>query len=121
LAGLGEIIGKVQQITAYLLLGSLVNVPDGWRRSIVKRVGESNYSSNEMGLERFMLDIMRFAVESDGVLDTRILEIVLEDVLDDIETEEAEQWVGLARKLERRGELISSLYAVASLMSGTFL
>jgi hypothetical protein len=120
LAGLGEVIGRVQQITAYLLLGSLVNVSDGWRRSIVKRVGESNYSGNETGLERFVLDTIRVAVESDSILDTRILQIVLEDVLDEIETEEAEDWIGLARKLERRGKSISSSCVAPSLMLGTF-
>lgn len=105
LAGLGEVIGKVQQITTYLLLGSLARISDGWRSNFVKRVGEGNYGSSGTEFERFIEDVMRITVESDGVLDTRVLKIILEDILDDLETEEAEEWVGLARKLERRGRL----------------
>lgn len=105
LAGLGEVIARVNQVTAYLLLGSLGRVADGWRERVVKRVVEGKYGANDgrTNLEQLVVDVIRVAVESDSVLDTRVLKTVLEDVLEDLEVEEAEEWIGLARKLEKSG------------------
>lgn len=104
LAELGDLIAKAQQATAYLLLGSLAIVQDDWRRSVLKTVGEGKYASGKgAALGGFVEDVIRIAMESDSLRDTRVLKVVLEDVLEDLQTEEAEEWVGLAKKLEKSG------------------
>jgi len=100
---LGNLIGRVQQITAYLILGSLQDAQDGWRRGVMKRVGAVNHYSNGTQLEDFVVGVLDAAAESDEILDTRVLGAVLGATLEDIGKEEAEQWVGFAWKLERTG------------------
>jgi len=100
---LGDLISRVQQITAYLILGSLQDAQDGWRRGVMRRVGAVNHISNGTQLEDFVVKVLDTAVESDEILDTRVLRAVLGAVMEDIGKEEAEQWVGFAWKLERTG------------------
>ena len=100
---LGNLIGRVQQITAHLILGSLQDAQDGWRRGVMKRVGAVNHHSNGTQLEDFVVGVLDAAAESDEILDTRVLGAVLGAILEDIGKEEAEQWVGFAWKLERTG------------------
>ena len=100
---LGNLIGRVQQITAYLILGSLQDAQDGWRRGVMKRVGAVNHHSDGTQLEDFVVGVLDAAAESDEILDTRVLGAVLGATLEDIGKEEAEQWVGFAWKLERTG------------------
>lgn len=103
LTELGDLVSRVQQITAYLILGSLQVAQDGWRRSVMKRVGAVNHISNGTQLEDFVVEVLDTAAGSDEILDTRVLEAVLRAILEDIGKEEAEQWVGLAWKLEKTG------------------
>ncbi|KAF9447824.1 hypothetical protein P691DRAFT_670660 [Macrolepiota fuliginosa MF-IS2] len=116
LASLGELIAKVHQVTTYLLLGSLARAAEGWRRGVVKRIGDRQYGGGSGGssLEGFMEDVMRVAVESDDVLNTQVLKIILEDILEDVEAEEAEEWVGLARKLESAPQTSMTIIAAVT-------
>lgn len=113
LSGLGEVIVRIQQMTAYLFLGSLASAQDGWRRGLIKRVGEAKYGSGESQLEDFVSRVIGTAIESDSILDTRVLKAVLEDVLEDVEQEEAGEWMGLARKLERNAPQTSMIIVSA--------
>ncbi|KAJ3574319.1 hypothetical protein NP233_g1845 [Leucocoprinus birnbaumii] len=101
LAGLGDLIIRVQQVTAYLFLGSLAGAQEGWRRGVIKSVGENRLDAGRTQLENFLGAVIKVAIESDSLLDTRLLKAVLEDVLEDLEQEEADEWMGLARKLEK--------------------
>jgi hypothetical protein len=104
LTSLGEIIVKAQQITAYLFLGSFVGIQDGWRLDLVRRMIEGKYGHGKMTLEEFVEDTIRVATKSDSILDIRVLRVVLENILDELEVQEAEEWIGLARRLERNGK-----------------
>lgn len=99
LAGVGELLGRVDQITAYLLLSSN---DEQWR---IKALNAflSGMKEELVGLSAFLIDVICYAKEGDGVRDTRVLSIVLDRILDDIDVEEADIWIQLARKLERLG------------------
>ncbi|KXN85569.1 E3 ubiquitin-protein ligase listerin [Leucoagaricus sp. SymC.cos] len=117
LGDLGEVITRIQHVTIYLFLGSLSDAQDDWRRAIIKRVGEGKSGQSGTQLENFVENVVRVAIESDSVLDTRVLKVVLEEILDDLEQEEAEEWLRLAKKLERSAPQTSM--TIISAITGT--
>jgi hypothetical protein len=99
LAGVGEVFGRVDQMTAYLLLSSN---DEQWRIKVLDAF--LNGTKELVGLSAFLMDVICYAKEDDGVRDTRVLSVVLDRILDDIDVEEADMWIQLARKMERLGE-----------------
>jgi len=99
LAGVGEVFGRVDQMTAYLLLSSN---DEQWR---IKALDAflNGIKEELVGLSAFLMDVICCAKEGDGVRDTRVLSVVLDRILDDIDVEEADMWIQLARNLERLG------------------
>lgn len=99
LAGVGEVFGRVDQMAAYLLLSCN---DEQWR---IKALDAFLNGMKEelVGLSAFLMDVISYAKEGDGVRDTRVLSIVLDRILDDIDVEEADMWIQLARNLERLG------------------
>ncbi|TFK41660.1 hypothetical protein BDQ12DRAFT_678315 [Crucibulum laeve] len=95
---LTSMILKIRQITTYLLLSSQ---DENWCQHALSAITDQKYSLPLNPLAQFLVDMINKARESDTVRDARVLGIILEHVLDDIEKPEGELWVMFARKLER--------------------
>lgn len=115
LAGVGEAFGRVDQMTAYLLLSSN---DEQWR---IKTLNAflSGMKEELVGLSAFLMDVISYAKEGDGVRDTRVLSVVLDRILGDIDVEEADMWIQLARKLERLAPQTAMTIAAAIAATGT--
>lgn len=97
---LGDIITKVQQVVTYLLTSS---GDDGWRVSALNAV-MNDKSAEELGaLPRFLVDTVKRSQRQDALRESRILRYVLQHILDEADKAEADLWITLARKIERKG------------------
>ncbi|PFH48098.1 hypothetical protein AMATHDRAFT_66268, partial [Amanita thiersii Skay4041] len=92
---LDDLVTKATQIVTLLLTS---NIEDIWRsRSLDALLGSSSLGS----LSQFLVDAIANAAETDSSRDTRILKLVLQHIMDDVDKHEAERWVALIRKYER--------------------
>jgi hypothetical protein len=96
---LQDVIIKVQQLTAYLLTTSVAD--DSWRVDVVMSLLNGKRSSSSGGLSTFTIGLIEQVQKEDDNLHARILYTVLQHVLRDASREEADQWLSLARRLER--------------------
>ena len=96
---LQDVIIKVQQLTAYLLTTSVAD--DSWRMEVVTSLLNGKRSSSSGGLSTFTIGLIEQVQKEDDSLHARILYTVLQHVLRDASREEADQWLSLARRLER--------------------
>jgi hypothetical protein len=94
------LISKAQQVTTYLLTSS---TDEGWRSRVVSAIMEDKEISSSDGVAGFLADLIRQAARMDNIRESRILRHVLRHVLDKVESDEAERWMLLARRLERKG------------------
>jgi E3 ubiquitin-protein ligase listerin len=95
---LQDIVVKAQQLTAYLL--TVAATDDSWHVDAVTSLLSGKRSSLD-DLAAFIVDLIRHAQDEDDSLQTRILYTVLQHVLRDASGEETDQWLLLARRLER--------------------
>ncbi|KAI9452266.1 hypothetical protein F5148DRAFT_1331820 [Russula earlei] len=106
---LQDLIVKIQQLTAYLL--TRAGEDDGWHVHAVTSLLSGRRSNLLGGLAAFTVDLIEHAQDEDDSLHCRILYTILQHVLRDTAREEADQWLLLARRLER-GSLEISLAIV---------
>ncbi|TFK22367.1 hypothetical protein FA15DRAFT_681687 [Coprinopsis marcescibilis] len=113
MAGLGEVIGKIDQMVTYLLLSG---EGEDWRKFVVESLlAEKESVRCEMNaLSHFVVGVVGVAKRSEGTRDVRVLRAVLEHVLEDAGVEDADSWVQVGRKLERTAPETSMaiIYAV---------
>jgi hypothetical protein len=95
---------KVQQLTAYLL--TTASSDDSWHVDAVTSLLNGKRNSSLGDLAAFTVDLIEQAEEEDDSLHARILSILLQHVLRDASREEADQWLLLARRLERNCKCI---------------
>jgi E3 ubiquitin-protein ligase listerin len=98
---LRDITVKAQQLTAYLLTAAVAD--DNWQVNVVTSLLSGKRSSLD-DLAAFTVDLVWRAQHEDDCLQARILYTVLQHVLRDASREETDQWLLLARKLERNCE-----------------
>ncbi|KAG6901384.1 hypothetical protein C0995_012648 [Termitomyces sp. Mi166 len=97
-AGLEMLVGRVEQVVTYVLTTAS---EEGWRGAALDAVlGEEKDNHKSGPLTPFLVRTIRQARGEDCVRDTRILRSVLQHVFYDVEREEADRWVGFARKIE---------------------
>ncbi len=96
---LQDITAKAQQLTAYLLMTTAVD--DNWRVDAVTSLLNGMRSNSLDGLASFTVDLIEHAQDEDDSLYARIVHAILRHVLRDATRDEAEQWMFLARKLEK--------------------
>lgn len=99
-AGLFTIISKVEQVTTYVLTSS---ADDGWR-SIALNAALTNKAHNLGTLSKFLLNVIDEARTLDRTRDSRILRNILQHIFHDVEKDEADLWMLLARKIETKGK-----------------
>ncbi|KAF9258177.1 hypothetical protein L218DRAFT_964691 [Marasmius fiardii PR-910] len=92
---LGELVPKVHQITTYLLFTS----GDETKRALEVLTGKSNVQTT--GLVKFIVNVIKISQATETIREFRVLCRVLQHVFDDVERDEAEQWVAFARSIER--------------------
>lgn len=107
---LQEVVGRVKQITVYLLNflnSSGVNGTD--RCGVVERflhatVGREASKDGLNDPQLFLFDILWHSKRKDTIRDTRIMKTILESLLGDgVGETEADLWVQLARRFEKTG------------------
>jgi E3 ubiquitin-protein ligase listerin len=98
---LQDVVIKAQQLTTYLLTTAVAD--ENWRVDVVTSLLNGK-RSNSGDLSAFTTDLIQRAQKEDDSLHSRILYTVLRHVLRDSLREEADQWLFLARRLERNCE-----------------
>ncbi|KAG6818998.1 hypothetical protein H0H93_016518, partial [Arthromyces matolae] len=95
-ANLDALIMKIQQVTTYLL----TSYEEEWREVALSTALAIQKSHHPGPLASFLADTIHRAQTSDNARDTRILHNILQHAFHDIDKNEAEQWMLLARKIE---------------------
>ncbi|KAA1476143.1 hypothetical protein DENSPDRAFT_874439 [Dentipellis sp. KUC8613] len=101
---LHDVIAKVEQLTAYLVV---VPSEGNWHANVVKTaLGElKNGPKDETAV--FLNSLIKDAQKEDGYLHSQIVFRVLQHVLGDATREEGDQWMLLVRKLEKSAPQLS--------------
>ncbi|KAF8500410.1 hypothetical protein F5888DRAFT_1682008 [Russula emetica] len=102
---LQDVLIKVQQLTSYLL--TTASADDGWHVDVVKSLLNGKRNTSLGDLAAFSLDLIQWAQDEDDSLHARILYTILQHPLRDASREEADEWLLLARRLERNSPEIS--------------
>ncbi|KAH9988778.1 hypothetical protein BJV74DRAFT_459602 [Russula compacta] len=102
---LQDVMIKVQQLTAYLLTTAVAD--DSWHVDAVASLLNGNRNRSLGSLAAFTVDLIEHAQEEDDSMHARILYTVLQHALRDASREEADQWLLLARKLEKNSPEIA--------------
>jgi hypothetical protein len=97
---LRDIIAMVHQMSTYLLTSTMDN---GLHLKIIMSVSEDRADSSLGGLGGFLFDLVTNSKRLDLVRESRILRRVLQPLLANASIDEADQWMVLARKLEKTG------------------
>ena len=96
---LQDITAKAQQLTAYLLMTAAAD--DTWRVNAITSLLNGRRTDSLDGLASFTVELIEHAQNEDDSLHARIVHAVLQNVLRDATRDEADQWMLLARKLEK--------------------
>ena len=96
---LQDVLIKVQQLTAYLL--TTAGADDGWHVDVVKSLLNGKRNTSLGDLAGLTLDLFQWAQDEDDSLHARILYTILQHALRDASKGEADEWLLLARRLER--------------------
>ncbi|KAI0305195.1 hypothetical protein B0F90DRAFT_1702407 [Multifurca ochricompacta] len=96
---LRDVTVKIQQLTTYLLTTAAAD--DVWHMNVVTSLLNGNHDASLGDLASFTVDLVKHAQDGDDSLHVRILHTVLQYVLRDTTREEADQWLLVARKLDR--------------------
>lgn len=107
------LIERAKMMEAYLLVLPVDVVGQSWHAKVVKSVlpvteGKVNGGSKMDGVEELIVSLVEDAKREDTYRTSRILAEVLKHILVDASRDETEQWMTLARKLERLGTSPSS-------------
>jgi hypothetical protein len=102
---LQDVLMKAQQLTTYLLM--TVGGDDTWHVDAVTTLLSGKRNTSLGDLAAFTVDLIHRAQDEDDSLHARILYAVLQHVLRDTSREEADEWLLLARKLERKCKFIA--------------
>ncbi|KAK2461029.1 hypothetical protein APHAL10511_006970 [Amanita phalloides] len=95
---LDELLAKGAQITTYLLTSANET---GWRENILNAVMKNTKLDGSNELSKLLVELITDAKNMDRSRATRILRMVLQHVLNDVDKVEADNWFALAKQLER--------------------
>jgi hypothetical protein len=100
--GLEGVVARVRQVTTYVLTSA---ADDGWRGAALGALLENKTREEMDPLAALLVHVVDAAQEEDLTRDVRVLRIILDHAFHDMEKNEAERWMLLARKIEAAGEL----------------
>ncbi|KZT68385.1 hypothetical protein DAEQUDRAFT_727954 [Daedalea quercina L-15889] len=96
---LSDLVMKVRRVATYVLSSSQ---DEGWHAAVVGAIAADKEDSWLDTVGGLIYDLINHGKQFDTVRESRILHVVLEHAFSSISKAEADQWVQLARKLERR-------------------
>ena len=102
---LQDVLIKAQQLTTYLL--TTVGADDNWHVDAVTTLLNGKRNTSLGDLAAFTVDLIHHAQDEDDSLHARILYAILQHGLRDASREEADEWLLLARRLERKCKSIT--------------
>ncbi|KAI0042795.1 hypothetical protein FA95DRAFT_1682318 [Auriscalpium vulgare] len=107
---LSGIISKAQQLATYLLV---IPQDDKWHVTVAARSQDGKAASSSNDTAGFVADLIKVTQVEDTYLDSQVLHVVLQHILSDTNKEEADQWMALARKLEKKAPQLSLAIVLA--------
>jgi hypothetical protein len=97
-----ELATRAQHVLSYVLGGT--HEP-AWHAAVVAAAGgKGGVPADAVG--RFVVDEVRHAAQTDAVRDARMLRTMLDYVVREVEVKEADLWMGLARTIEKQGQVL---------------
>ncbi|KAF5380135.1 hypothetical protein D9615_006188 [Tricholomella constricta] len=96
-AHLETLVAKIEQVTTYILTSA---ADEGWREEALSILLAGTPSGSTGSLSGFLMDTIQRSQDSDSARDSRILRNVLQHVFHNVDVNEADRWILLARKLE---------------------
>ena len=103
---LQEIPTRVKALTAYLLSEMY---DEGWHASVIQSFSNGKDSADmDHGPSSFVVDLLKTVTEGNSSRESRVLLRVLQHLLNGAATSDAEQWVSLAKRIEKQGLFIMS-------------
>ena len=96
---LQDITAKAQRLTAYHLMTAAAD--DEWRAKTITSLLNGRRADSSDSLGSFAMELIEHAQDEDDSLHARIVHAVLRHVLRDATSDEADQWMLLARRLEK--------------------
>jgi hypothetical protein len=106
---LQNIKSKAHQLVTYVLSTGFGTSGMLWHERIVAASFPDGKSNVDGDISRLVVDLVRKANEMDTFRESRILHTVLQQILSDATREEADQWMMLARQLEKTSKYVASL------------
>lgn len=98
---LADVIAKAQQVTTYLLTSSADEIAHA---QVIAAVSDGKFTALERGsLSEALARVLAIAKTNDNIRESRILRRFFQHVFSDVGKDNADQWIGLARKLEKTG------------------
>ncbi|KZT00638.1 uncharacterized protein LAESUDRAFT_708574 [Laetiporus sulphureus 93-53] len=101
---LQDVVTKVGQISAYVLSSEQ---GEGWHATVVKAITTENQIGCPDDIGRLLYDLIALSRSEDTVREARILRTLLQHLLGSASKTDAEQWILLARKLEKQAPFAS--------------
>lgn len=114
---LGEIASKVQQLSAYLLSPTM---EEGWLLNAVPLLSEGKAGLETDGILQLLGELIRDPRGKDSIREARVLHTLLQQILAIATKSEAEQFILLARRIEKTGKLQSFTCPHFSIVHGLF-
>ncbi|KDQ60057.1 hypothetical protein JAAARDRAFT_32435 [Jaapia argillacea MUCL 33604] len=97
-SNLEDIISKVHQVATYLLSSPSESQ---WHLNVIQSVDQETNNPTLDYTGRFLADLIKLSKKTDTIRDCRILSSVLQPVLSAAGKDDADQWMLLARRLEK--------------------
>ena len=102
------ILGRVQQATTYLLSST---TDEKWHTTVANvLVSQATASTGLDGVGRLVVDLVNRAKRYDAIRESRILHMILRHALSTATKADSEQWMLVARKLEKLGRHRPRIY-----------
>ncbi|TFY76325.1 hypothetical protein EWM64_g7687, partial [Hericium alpestre] len=107
---LRETIVKVQQLSTYMLMAP---AESGWHARVVKAAMGEKVSEPLDDVAVFISEFVKSSQDEDTYIESRILHTVLQHILGDTDKDEGDQWMLLARKIEKQAPQLSLAIVLA--------
>ncbi len=99
-ADLEHIVAQIRRLTTYLLSHT---GNEGWLSQVADNLVKGKIQPNADGVEHLLHALIRSPKNEDNVRESRILHIILQHLLASASKSDADQFVQLARTIERKG------------------
>ena len=101
---LHEIVSRTQALTSFLLTDDVAD--DNWRSLLTAFIQGVTSPENPEGsqLSTFVMNCLSHALQDGSIRESRVLYTIVKHLLNGAAVADAEQWILLARRLEKQGK-----------------